>query len=171
MRQPIKRFPNYLIDESGLIFSLRSQKILKPYFNKTKSGRLYLYVSLAQGRNYKRAVHRLLAESFLPNPFNLPYVDHIDNDTLNNCVDNLRWCTASQNQQNKPSSGQKSKTSKYKGVSWDKKNKRWLVQIQFNNKNLNLGRFQDEVEAAKHYDEMARKYHQKFAQTNFKANH
>ncbi len=55
----------------------------------------YLRVSL--GRNNYRYVHRLVAEAFLPNPNELPQVDHINGDRKNNSLDNLRWVTARQN--------------------------------------------------------------------------
>ena len=49
------------------------------------------------GRTFK--VHRLVAEAFIPNPDNLPEIDHIDANKKNNRVDNLRWCTHQQNMQ------------------------------------------------------------------------
>lgn len=48
-----------------------------------------------QGKKY--FVHRLVAEAFIPNPNNLPCIDHIDRNHLNNSVDNLRWCTQKEN--------------------------------------------------------------------------
>lgn len=50
------------------------------------------------GKN-KYRVHRLVAQAFIPNPDNLPVVDHIDNNKSNNVVSNLRWCTQQQNSQ------------------------------------------------------------------------
>lgn len=61
-------------------------------------GRPYRHVCLSRGNvQEQRRVHRLVAEAFIPNPENLRDVDHIDCDKTNNRVDNLRWCTPSQN--------------------------------------------------------------------------
>lgn len=71
----------------------RKGKILKQY-NK----RGYLQVSLI--KNYKRyyfTVHRLVAMAFLPNPDNLPQINHKDENPLNNNLSNLEWCTAKYN--------------------------------------------------------------------------
>lgn len=55
------------------------------------------YMRVSLGRNKYRYVHRLVAETFLPNPEALPQVDHIDGDRKNNRLDNLRWVSARQN--------------------------------------------------------------------------
>ena len=49
------------------------------------------------GRYYKKYVHRLIAEAFIPNPGNLPMVNHKDEDGTNNSIDNLEWCTREYN--------------------------------------------------------------------------
>lgn len=92
--------------------------------------------------------------------------DHIDNNGLNNQKINLRECSSAQNKRNTKS--HKDSFSKYKGVSWHKKDKRWRVRIIINSKCTHIGNFKDEIEAAKAYDEMARIHHGEFANLNFK---
>ena len=58
----------------------------------------YIQVNLYyNGKNYKKYVHRLVAQAFIPNPDNLPQINHKDEDKTNNRVDNLEWCTAKYN--------------------------------------------------------------------------
>ena len=70
-------------------------RILKP--RPLKKG--YLHVSLSHGNRQfcNKQVHRLVAETFIPNPHNLPQVNHIDENKVNNRVDNLEWCDNKQN--------------------------------------------------------------------------
>ena len=49
------------------------------------------------GKRHNKTVHRLVATEFIPNPDNLPIVNHMDEDKTNNCVSNLEWCTQSHN--------------------------------------------------------------------------
>lgn len=69
-------------------------KILKDLI--TKKG--YSEVCMC-GKRYK--THRIIAQVFIPNPNNLPQVNHIDGDKLNNCIDNLEWCTNEYNHKHK----------------------------------------------------------------------
>lgn len=57
----------------------------------------YLQVVLQNGKPKHVSIHRLVARAFIPNPEELSYVNHIDGDKTNNNIDNLEWCTASQN--------------------------------------------------------------------------
>lgn len=70
------------------------ERILKA--NKNNDG--YLQVQLHQdGKRERYLVHRLVATAFLPNPDNLPQVNHIDENKENNCMDNLEWVTCKEN--------------------------------------------------------------------------
>ena len=61
-------------------------------------GKGYLQVNLFRGGKMRaHRIHRLVAGAFIPNPFLLPQVNHIDGNKLNNCVDNLEWCDAHHN--------------------------------------------------------------------------
>jgi hypothetical protein len=91
--------------------------------------------------------------------------DHIDHNTLNNTKRNLRICTKSQNATNQRP--RKDGSSKYKGVCWHKRDKKWQARIHHNNRNLHLGSFNSQRAAALAYDSAARKYHKEFACLNF----
>jgi len=92
--------------------------------------------------------------------------DHINHDGLDNRSDNLRAATHSQNMcHRKKCSG--ATQSKYKGIYWRKDIRKWIAQIKFEKKQIHLGCFRDEIEAAKAYDRGAIKYHGEFACLNF----
>jgi len=88
---PIKGFERYTIERDGTITNTKTQKILKPIY--ANNG--YVHADLHDGKgNHKiQLVHRLVAEHFIPNPDNLPCVNHKDEDPHNNEADNLEWCS------------------------------------------------------------------------------
>ena len=100
-----------------------------------------------------------MAQEFIPNPQNLPCVDHIDSDRTNNAITNLRFCTSSQNQHNRHK--QKKQTSSiYKGVYFHKPSQKWLAHIGVNgDAQKHLGLFENEDDAGKAYNDAAAKLH------------
>lgn len=70
------------------------EKILKP--RKNKNGYLMVHLS-NEGKKKNLYIHRLVADAFLENPYNLPQVNHKDENTLNNRVENLEFCTQDYN--------------------------------------------------------------------------
>ncbi len=94
-------------------------------------------------------------------------VDHRNHNGLDNSRCNLRICTRSQNQHNQKLRA-KSKTSKYKGVCWNKSDNRWYALIGLHGKQFFLGSFKNEIEAARAYDAKAMELHGEFAYINFR---
>jgi hypothetical protein len=118
----IENYPKYQISDCGLLMNSRGN-ILKP--GKNCDG--YLHVDLYKnGKRKTCKIHRLVAQAFIPNPENKPQVDHIDRDPSNNHVDNLRWATSSENNQNK---GVRC-TNKLgiKNISYDKSQNRYVYK-------------------------------------------
>lgn len=92
----IEGYEDYQISNLGNVKSLRfgKEKILKP----VKDGKKYLCVVLyKQGKHKMCKVHRLVAQAFIPNPNNLPQINHKDEDKTNNQVNNLEWCDCQYN--------------------------------------------------------------------------
>jgi hypothetical protein len=93
-------------------------------------------------------------------------VDHINHNGLDNRKANLRLATCAQNSYNRRQF-RKNKSSKYIGVSWKEWTKNWAAIICYKRENIIVGYFKDEIQAAKAYDQAAKKYHGEFASLNF----
>lgn len=149
-------------------------RIMKPYIQNNG----YLMVKLV-GWQRHWLVHRLVAITFIPNPMNLPVVNHLDSNRTNNCVSNLEWVTTKQNVAhakafgrmvyNKPTlglklSGGRQGTSKYHGVFRrdyrykDTVREKWWAYLCINGKDVERKSFPTELEAAQYYDYLVDKY-------------
>lgn len=90
--------------------------------------------------------------------------DHIDLNSFNNQKSNLREATHGQNMANRTKF--KNKTSQYKGVSWRIRTRKWISQIRYQGKDIYLGSFDDEKEAALAWNKAAVELHKEFAVIN-----
>ncbi len=124
-----------------------------------KGGMGYLHVSLAKnGKQKIIKVHVLVAIVFhghIPDGLKI-VVDHKDNNKLNNRADNLKLITQREN----TSKDRKNTTSKYVGVAWDKRASKWAAKILFKRRNISLGFYDIEVDAANAYQKALKELEQ-----------
>ena len=110
----IADYPAYKITSDGRVLTCFKPKTsiitdtwreLKQIYDKSCG---YMIVTLCKGQNKGRQnkrVHRLMMEAFIPNFNNLPQINHIDGNKLNNSLENLEWCTSKYNTQHAISLG------------------------------------------------------------------
>jgi len=105
----IPDFGEYTITKDGRVYSKYKHKFLVLSKSKNNKGGKACYNTLKLNRDdgtvKHKYVHRVVAEVYLPNPENLPEVNHIDGDYFNNVVENLEWCTHKQNVEHALASG------------------------------------------------------------------
>ena len=82
---------DYIVNRYGKVWSKKSERYLEPSYNNTGK---YARVNID---GVQTAVHRMVAIKFVPNPLNLPTVNHIDEDKTNNHASNLEWMTVGDN--------------------------------------------------------------------------
>lgn len=81
---------HYQISSIGRVRNIISGKLKTLFKHICGYEKVTLYNN---GKGKKYYIHRLVAEAFIPNPDNLPFVNHKDENKTNNCIDNLEWCT------------------------------------------------------------------------------
>ena len=87
--------PCYIINNNGEVKNKKTKQTIKPHIDKDGYLRVVLYCGLDKPKNCP--VHRLVALAFIPNPNSLPCVNHKDENSLNNNINNLEWCTVAYN--------------------------------------------------------------------------
>lgn len=127
---------------------------------RTKPGAKTLYVHAWNNRQ-SLYMHRLILGCALGD-----ITDHADGDGLNNQRWNLRVANANQSQDNRGKQ-RNGRTSQYKGVYWDKSRNRWSATIHHEKRTTALGRYAQETDAARAYDDAATDLFGSFARLNF----
>ena len=109
--KPVKGFEGlYSVDQFGNVFShpktvkvgvnggVRRQPMqtIKSFTCSKRTDHLRVYLA-KEGKKFPRFVHRLVAQAYIPNPDNLPFINHKDGNPQNNAVENLEWCDGSYN--------------------------------------------------------------------------
>lgn len=142
----------------------KGKQCVKPYLNNKG----YLCINLYKNSKvYKFQIHRLIAIAFIPNPANLPEINHKDGNPLNNDIANLEWCTHQYNMQHAWDTGlhdrdrpanagvkRKTSSSKYHGVSWSEERQKWCARVAYKKQLYLVKRFNSEVEAAQAVDQV-----------------
>ena len=111
----IANLENFEISKSGVIRNCNTLKIKSQYISSTG----YYMISVSKNNKSKSyRVHRLLAETFIPknNEFQI-FVNHIDGNKLNNCLENLEWCTHLENMKHAFKTGLANNSNEKNGMS------------------------------------------------------
>lgn len=134
----------YQISDEGHVRSKYNDYTLKKGFTNNNG---YLMIDLYKdGKRKKYLMHRLVAQTFIPNPENKPEIDHIDGNRQNNAVENLRWCTRKENCNNHITLKRRSESLTGRQLSEETKKK--MSEVRKGEKNGFYG---------KHHTEEARK--------------
>jgi hypothetical protein len=124
---------------------------------------VYAVRQICLGKGKTKAVH--MHREIIDAPAGM-YVDHINQNGLDNRRANLRLATRFQNARNRPKTN-RATSSKYKGVTYRPKQDKWTATIFANGRSVHLGHFKTEIEAARAYDNAAREHYGRFAALNF----
>jgi len=136
--RPIDGFDGYAVSNFG---NVRGKKntILKP--NCCNAGLYYCITLYKDKKKYTKKIHRLVGLVFLPNPDNLPTIDHIDRNKSNNNVNNLRWADhQTQNDNRKPFFHYKKKNKTGERYIHFDRRKSKQIYLRMCNKHINNGK-------------------------------
>ena len=84
----------YKVSTYGTVINKKTNRMLTPFI---RSSYPTVLIPIGGGKVKHFPLHKLVATAFLPNPLNLPQVNHKDQNKLNPCIDNLEWCTCRYN--------------------------------------------------------------------------
>lgn len=135
-----------------------SRYVGKPAGTKYPGG--YLRITIGK---LSFGAHRIVWAMHHSTPPEDMEIDHIDHNPANNRIENLRLTTKAQNQWNQRV---RTGSSQFKGVIWNKRDRRWQAQIKYAGVHQSLGYFTDETQAARAYDRAARALMGEFAHVN-----
>lgn len=153
--KPINGFSFYEISNLGRIKSLErwvggcGDRVIGERIIACGGAEKYPSVTLRKNKERHRFyIHRLVAENFIPNPKNKPYVNHINSKSNDNRVENLEWVTTRENTNHREFIN---KRKCKRGAHYDKNNNTWIARVYVDGKQIRLGRFNTEDEAHNTY--------------------
>jgi len=155
----------YKITPDGSVHSVRKNRWLKPGFRNRisrngKKGNTVKQVHLSVKPEGMKCynIGRLVALSFIPNPNNYPQINHIDGDSSNNTIENIEWCTQSQNIKHAydnelmtPNRGRRKNSKREQNIHLTKNNK-YTVAVTHKYKVYSLGTYENIGDAVKARD-------------------
>ena len=133
------------VTRSNRIHSLK-ERMLDPYvgFHGYK-----MFNLVGNGKTRSVALHRIITETFIPNPENKRTINHKNKVKIDNRIENLEWCSDRENVSHAVKD--KKKHSKYIGVTWDITKSHWIVRVRMKGTRKFVGTFKNEDLAGKAY--------------------